>query len=60
MAFDLCAFKVHVWNVICSHSLQSRFNCDSKAQLGSTIFYDHGDETIRAGSDVIKARDRII
>ena len=27
---------------------------------GSTIFYDHDDETIRAGGDIIKARDRII
>ena len=27
---------------------------------GSTIFYVHGNETIRAGGAVIKARDRII
>ena len=27
---------------------------------GLTIFYDHNDETIRAGGDIIKARDRII
>ena len=29
------------------------------AHEGSTILYDHGDETISAGGDVIKARDRI-
>ena len=31
-----------------------------RSAVRSTIFYDHGDETIRAGGDVIKARDRII
>ena len=30
------------------------------AIYGSTILYDHGDETIRAGGDIIKAHDHII